>query len=140
MSSGFSFDSAVELYEKATVLDSILQQKHLERLWIEIREAIRRKQAYCDYIVPATMGGAVQPYNRAEVMLFLVEYCRKEKFTVEVLDVRAGEIRVSGWQEKLAKTQADQDVIKIFTEKKPNKASSDLNAHLQNLVNRYQKK
>ena len=114
--SGFSLNTAVELYENANIVDEILETKHKERLWREIQLAIQQKRDFLDYTVPKEISWPVVTTDRAQIIMYLVRYCRSEGFTVEVVNAGEGIIRVKGWAEIYRQRRQTSNNVKQYLE------------------------
>ena len=132
--SGFSIEDASRLYAEASIVDELLQQKHKERLWTALQDAIKRRQPFLDYVVPETIAGPMPVYNRATITLFLMNYCREQQFQVVLLNASTGEMRISGWAEQYKQKQKQMDAIEVYTGN-----DKKLSSHLKQLVQHHRK-
>jgi hypothetical protein len=138
MTAGFGIEDAIELFEKASAVDELARDTHIKMLWHEIKLAIRSKLPHLDYKVPNSLPGPIPVYNRVEIAIYLVEYCREHGFTVEVMDSNRCILRISGWLERYKERKQEAEYVRVVSDKRRKKHSA-ISEQLEKISVNYRK-
>lgn len=100
--------AAVAEFELSQRGDTLLRDKHWTLCWQAIMGAIKKGDAYVDYEVPAQLYGPYPVFRQRDMVMHVLQECRRNDFTVQVPDPAGATLRISGWAEK-ARSKREED-------------------------------
>lgn len=105
----FDLNRAVDLYSQGIQPQTDLEREHTRMLWSVVEEAVSQGKRDVEYAVPHSLNGH-PPFVPYEMMLFLLQVCKRARFKAKIVDLRNTVIAVWGWAEEWDKQNRERRI------------------------------